>query len=291
MFRATNLFIVIIAFCCFNLCSEAADAVKASLNVMTFNVRYNTAADSLNAWPNRKAMVASVIGFHQTDIVGVQEALAGQVRDLNSLLKGYEWFGVGRDDGKEAGEFSAVFYKTDRFQKLDGGNFWLSETPDKPGSMGWDAAYTRICTWLKLQDRVSGKTFCLFNTHFDHVGEIARQNSARLLREKIASLAGVSPVILCGDFNCASEDAPYRILTGSAADGLIIKDAQKLSQAAPYGSDYSFNGFEDRVGEGIIDFIFVPANVKVIRHGVISERWNGRYPSDHFPVMAEILLQ
>jgi len=261
-----------------------------SLNIMTFNIRFNNPDDGVNAWPNRKEMVASIIGFHQVAIVGVQEALHDQVVQLDSLLPDFDWIGVGRDDGRNAGEYSAIFYRSGRFIKEDGGNFWLSQEPWQAGTLGWDAACVRICTWLKLTDKRTHRTFYVFNTHFDHIGVLARRNSAKLIREKINEIANTAPVILCGDFNCTNQDESYKTLTAKETIGLNLSDAGTLSMAKPYGSRYSYNAFQDSVQQGIIDFIFVSDKIDVLRHGVISERWDGCYPSDHFPVLAEIKL-
>ena len=151
------------------------------LNVMTFNIRYNTPNDSLNAWPYRKDKAASQILFHEAHMVGLQEALIGQINDLLERLPKYKSIGVGRDDGKEKGEFSSILYDTTRLQLLQTQTFWLSEQPTVAGSKSWDAAITRIVTWAKFRDRVTKKTFFHFNTHFDHIGKIARRESAKLL--------------------------------------------------------------------------------------------------------------
>jgi endonuclease/exonuclease/phosphatase family metal-dependent hydrolase len=182
------------------------------IRAMTFNIRLNVASDSLNAWPYRKDMAASMIQFYHTDIVGIQEALFDQVNDLAARLPDYGWFGVGRDDGKQQGEFMAIFYLKQRFTVLHHATFWLSETPEVPG-LGWDAACNRIVTWGKFEDQLTGKIFYHFNTHFDHRGEIARQESARLLLNSIRQIAGNAAVIITGDFNSTPNSIPYQILT------------------------------------------------------------------------------
>src|SRR5258705_1409879 len=154
-------------------------------NVMTFNIRLNTAVDSLNAWPYRKDKVASQILFHKIDLLGIQEALHVQIMDLKERLPQYKYVGVGRDDGREKGEYSAIFYDTTRFQLLQGQTFWLSETPEEPGSKSWDAAYTRVVTWAKLKDRKTKKEFFAFNTHFDHMGQVARRESAKIVLKRV----------------------------------------------------------------------------------------------------------
>jgi endonuclease/exonuclease/phosphatase family metal-dependent hydrolase len=278
-----------------NACRTGDDSsANASLRVMTFNIRLNTPADSANAWPHRKDMVASMIRFHRADLVGVQEALQDQMDDLTNLLPEFGWMGVGRDDGKAAGEYSAIFYLKERFAVLEQNTFWLSETPEISGSMGWDAACVRIVTWAKFQDRETGKAFYHFNTHFDHIGETARQESAKLLLRKIGEMTRGEPVVVSGDFN-ATEDSPvYKILTAeSAGDAVanapsLLRDARDVSAQPHHGPDWTFHGFEIVVDRPKLDYIFVSKDVQVERHGVLSDRWNGRYPSDHLPVLAEL---
>ena len=263
--------------------------------VMTFNIRYNNPGDGENAWPNRKDMVASVIHFHHTDLVGVQEALKEQLLDLQERLPGFAWFGVGRDDGKEAGEYSAIFYHTDRFELLKQNTFWLSETPEILGSFGWDAACVRIVTWGFFRNKLSGKEFYHFNTHFDHRGEAARENSSKLIVKKIKEIAGNTPVVLTGDFNFPPTSPLYSIITapGSAGtDRIYLKDAQHISKQQPHGPDWSSHGFQDKGRPGNkIDYVFVSNGINVLQHGVLSDEWNGRYPSDHLPVLAEITVK
>lgn len=271
-------------------------AVKAPTRVMSFNIRFNNPVDGDNAWPNRKEMVASMIQFHDTDLVGIQEALKVQMDDLAILLPEYNWIGVGRDDGKEAGEYSAIFYRKDRLQDLQHGTFWLSATPEIAGSMGWDAACVRVVTWAKFKDRETGEIFYHFNTHFDHVGESARRESAKLLLRKIEEMVKTKPVIVTGDFNATENSPAYEILTkgmiGEAASNQphSLADARYVSMRAHHGPDWTFHGFETVVDRPRIDYIFVSKNVQVERHGVLSDRWNGRYPSDHLPVLAELVL-
>jgi len=154
------------------LVSAKEEASSESINAMSFNIRYNNPGDGENAWPYRKEMVAETIRFHKVDIAGLQEALHGQVKDLEALLPEYGWFGVGRDDGRQEGEYTPVFYLKSRFRILNQSTFWLSENPDKPGK-GWDAACPRIATWGKIEDTLTKTAFFFFNTHLDHVGKIA----------------------------------------------------------------------------------------------------------------------
>ena len=272
-------------FFLFLIIMAGADA-QQPLNVMSFNIRLNTASDSLNAWPYRKDNVASQILFHDAHIVGVQEALHNQMVDLKDRLKGYKYVGVGRDDGKEKGEYSAIFYDTTRLQVLKSETFWLSQTPEVPGSKSWDAAITRVVTWAQMKDRKSGKIFYAFNTHFDHMGKVARAESARLLLQKVKSIAGKSPVVVTGDFNAVPSDEPIMVVVDkSNADRLI--DTKEVSTTAHYGPTGTFTGFKAKeTTNDPIDYIFIKNGFKVLKHATLSQSWQGRFSSDHYPVLA-----
>jgi endonuclease/exonuclease/phosphatase family metal-dependent hydrolase len=270
--------------------ASSEDVFRKSINVMSFNIRYDNPGDKQNSWQNRKEMAAATIRFHKVDIAGLQEALHHQVKDLETLLPEYGWFGVGRDDGREAGEYVPVFYLKDRFTILHQSTFWLSDTHEKPGK-AWDAACPRIVTWGKIEDIRTGKTFFFFNTHFDHMGETARIKSAELLLDKIDKTIGDHPVILTGDFNCTEKDRPYKILTTDKGQIPGLADVRYQTKSRPYGSDQTFNGFRSTIlPDRRIDFIFVQKTYPVLRCGTISERWDGRFVSDHNAVLAEIDL-
>jgi endonuclease/exonuclease/phosphatase family metal-dependent hydrolase len=260
------------------------------LRVMTFNIRYDEPRDKENAWPNRKELVASMIRFHNADLVGLQEALLRQINELEKLLPEYGWVGVGRDDGKTGGEYSAILYRKSRFALLASSTFWLSETPDVP-SKGWDAAYPRVVTWAKLRDTSTKKIFFLFNTHFDHRGEQAREQSARLLLQRIDRIGGRLPVITTGDFNFKESAVGYQILTGKNDSQSQLKDARYLSEYGHHGPTSTFNEFKALIPEMKIDYVFVKGGIRVHQHGALSDTWNGRFPSDHLPVLAEILIE
>jgi endonuclease/exonuclease/phosphatase family metal-dependent hydrolase len=285
-----NYVFVIAIFCCSIVSFGQQRTGESAVRVMTFNIRYSEPRDGENAWTNRKTKVADVIRFHKADIVGVQEALLSQLRDLDSLLPGFSRCGVGRDDGKEGGEYSAILYRRDRFRLMDCRTFWLSETPDVPGKKGWDAAYPRIVTWAKFKDRVSGETFFDFNTHFDHRGETARTESAKLIHKRIAEIAGKYAFVLTGDLNVVEDTAAYRTLADANATPRLF-DARYASANAHFGGDSTFNEFKELQPGRKIDYIFVSQGVKVFEHGVLSDRWNGRWASDHLPVLAEIVVQ
>jgi endonuclease/exonuclease/phosphatase family metal-dependent hydrolase len=258
------------------------------LNVMTFNIRYNTKNDSLNAWPYRKDNAASQIRFHNVHILGVQEALHEQVMDLSQSLSQYKYVGVGRDDGKAKGEYSAIFYDTTRLKLLGSSTFWLSLTPEIPGSKSWDAAITRIVTWAQFTDVRSKKTFFVFNTHFDHIGKEARRESARLLKQKVKDIAGNNPVIITGDLNSKPSDDPIKIITDPIDRDKFI-DTKGVSLTPHYGPHGTFNAFTSKETDNEpIDFIFLKGKWKVLQHATLSQTWGGRFSSDHFPVLAKL---
>ncbi len=261
------------------------------LKTMSFNIRYDNPGDGLNAWKNRKNIVAQTISFHDVDICGLQEVLDHQLQDLAEMLPEYSWIGVGRDDGVKKGEYAPVFYRSDRLQLLESGFFWLSETPEIAGSFGWDAACTRIVTWGKFSDISTGSEFYFFNTHFDHVGQVAREKSAELLLEKIKSKTSFEPVFITGDFNCTNKDKAYSILTSGQDEDSRLQDTQILSKNGHYGGTQTFNGFNpDLRPDYIIDYIFVQHTGPVFKQGIIADRWDGRFVSDHYPVYAEVVI-
>jgi endonuclease/exonuclease/phosphatase family metal-dependent hydrolase len=273
--------------------SSITAAQETTFQVMSFNIRLPNPDDGFNYWPNRKDLAASMIRYHEADIVGLQEAFRSQLDDLQELLPEYDWFGLCRTDGTTDpdpdNEFSAIFYRKDRFELLDGATFWLSDTPEQPGSRGWDAALPRIVTWAHFRDKAGGESFFHFNTHFDHMGEKARLKSARLLLSRIASIAGDAPVVLTGDFNCTPLDPPYRALT-DPEDPKHLPDALMLARTPHHGplgtwtNAFQFPGVPGRR----IDFIFVKNDIEVHKHAILSDSWSGRLPSDHLPVLARL---
>jgi len=257
---------------------------------MTFNIRLNIASDSLNAWPYRKNNVASQILFHEIHLLGVQEALHVQMMDLKDRLTKYKYVGGGRDDGKEKGEYSAIFYDTTRLQLLQTKMFWLSETPEVPGSKSWDAAITRMVTWAKFKDRKTKKIFFAFNTHFDHIGQVARRESAKIVLNKVKEIAGTVPVVFTGDFNARPPDEPIMIIMDKA-NPLHLTDSKEISQTPHYGPTGTFNAFQSKERDNDpIDYIFLKGKWKVLTHASISQTWEGRFASDHFAVMTKVIL-
>jgi endonuclease/exonuclease/phosphatase family metal-dependent hydrolase len=264
-----------------------SQSARENIRVMSYNVRYDNPGDGENRWSNRKDRLTKLIAYHAPDIFGTQEVLLNQLQDIEKALPQYAWYGAGRDDGKQAGEFSAVFYNKERFTVLDKGTFWLSPEPDKP-TKGWDAAIIRVCSWVKLRDKNTRQDFFVFNTHFDHIGVQAREQSAALIVKKIKELSGNLPVILTGDFNTPDTAAPYKTIISSN----MLKDARDLSKTGHYGPDGSFSTFEvaNKLGDRI-DYIFVNNQFEVLRHAILTDSQEGRYPSDHLPVLTEIRLK
>ena len=286
--RITGLILVLAAIGIPEMVNKSTKQQPANLRVMSYNIRFDNPADGINRWDNRRERVSNLIRFHSPHIIGLQEAEYHQITWLVRRLQRYGWSGVGRTDGKKAGEFSPVLFDTTRYAKLDGDTFWLSPKPDTPGK-GWDAALPRIVSWVHLKAKDSGEIFFFFNTHFDHRGQEARKESARLILDKITQIAGrQAPVVLTGDFNATPDSEPYKILTER------LKDGFDTSLIPHYGPEVTFLGkggpFYVAGGKGgrRIDYIFASRDVKVIRHGIIGSFREGRFPSDHLPVLAEI---
>ena len=272
------------------LCSSAQ---TNDLKVMTFNIRYDNPSDNEYSWSNRKEMVFEVFHKYDPAIIGFQEALKGQVDQIKEYLAGYKYTGVGRDDGKTTGEFAPVFYDSLRFEEKGGSTFWLSETPDIPGSKSWGAACTRIVTWVRLFDNKENRFLVVFNTHFDHMSEKARLESARLLSTRISQITGPETVILTGDFNYTDTNGAYHHLTGRNSPSALM-DTRKLAGKNAAGPPYSFVGFPfNPVKDEIIDFIFISGNsgLKVLQNTIIDFHRDDKYPSDHLPVLTQFEYQ
>lgn len=262
-----------------------ADSGRVRVAWATFNVRYDNPGDKLNSWKYRRDTVCGFIRARGLGIVGMQEVLHNQLEDLKAGLPGYAAVGVGRDDGKQAGEYSPLFYRTDKFELLDSSTFWLSQYPDSAGFIGWDGACTRIATWAKLRDRATGKVFMAVNTHFDHVGTEARRQSALLIIRRIREIVGDRPAVLTGDFNVNDRSEAYQTLT---TNNFVLRDAYKVAERRT-GPAYTFHDFgrEPMERREKIDFIFVTPQVKVLRADIAPnpETPTG-YLSDHNPHMA-----
>ena len=253
------------------------------INVMTYNIRFNNPHDGENAWQLRKDGLSDQIKFYEPDILGIQEGLYHQVLYLDSNLTDWSWVGVGREDGKTKGEFSAIFYKKDRFDYLSGTTIWLSESPGKI-SVGWDAALERICTYALFRDKITDKQIFVFNTHFDHIGEIARKKSALLILSKIEEINPNNlPVILMGDLNTEPHEPPIQVLVSK------MRDTRNIATQVSFGPDATFNGFDfQAIPQKRIDYIFTSKEIEVKKYAVLTDSKSGRYYSDHFAVFAVI---
>ncbi|GGB96581.1 endonuclease/exonuclease/phosphatase family protein [Dyadobacter sediminis] len=258
-----------------------------SMRIMSYNIRYKNAADSINGWEYRKENVAALIRYHKADLLGVQEAQPDQMADLEKLLPEFSWYGVPRVSGK-SGEFTAVFYRKERYKLISSGTFWYSETPNVKESKSWDAFYPRTASWCKFTDKKSKKTFFFFNTHLDHHGVLAREKSAEVLLAQMDSIAEKLPVLVTGDFNAGPASAAYKTLT----EGKKLLDTYDISATPHYGPVNTSSGFDVKKEpiRSRIDYIFVNAKVKVLEHATLSDQQEGRYYSDHLPVIAEIEL-
>jgi endonuclease/exonuclease/phosphatase family metal-dependent hydrolase len=269
-----------------------AQAVEASpLRVMSYNIRFNNPADGINAWPHRKEYVAELIRQrYDVELAGLQEVLKDQLDDLLRLMPGFACVGAGRDDGREGGEYSPIFYRTDRLELLEHGHFWFSETPSEPGSKSWDSALPRIVTWARFRDRKQDARFYHFNSHFDHRGEQARVESSRLLLSRIETIAAGDPVVVTLDLNAQEKFLPYRILVEATEDGkVLLRDARYASRSPHQGPTASFTDWQKHgEPETRIDYILATEHFEVKEHHILTDQFEGRYPSDHLPVLAVI---
>jgi endonuclease/exonuclease/phosphatase family metal-dependent hydrolase len=265
-------------------------ALAADVRVMSFNIRYGTARDGENHWDKRKEFLLETIKAFNPDLLGTQETLAFQRDYLAEHLPGYGVLGVGRDDGKEAGEMMALYWRKERFEKTDGGHFWLSETPDTVGSKSWDAALPRMVTWVKLRDRKApdAKPVLFLNTHFDHRGKQARLESSKLLRQRIDEMGQGCSVIVTGDFNAGEGSEPYQALFGSQDDKeSSLVDTFRVAHPERGPEEGTFTGFRaTATGGPRIDWIAVSRDWTVGEAAIDRTSRDGRTPSDHFPVTA-----
>jgi|SRR5690606_39003434 Metal-dependent hydrolase len=260
-----------------------ANSLAQQFVVATYNIRYDAASDTGNLWKDRYPHLVQLIKFHGFDIFGTQEGLKHQLEDIRKNLPGYAYIGVGRDDGKDGGEHSAIFYNTARFDVVKQGDFWLAPNTDIPNK-GWDAALPRVCSWGLFKDKDTGFEFLLFNAHFDHVGVEARKESARLIIKKADELSSGTPMIITGDFNVDQHNESYHVLNNSGE----VTDAYELAPLK-YAPNGTFNGFDiKRKSDSRIDHIFLSKHFRAVRYGILTDSYQAKLPSDHFPVMAEI---
>jgi len=262
---------------------------KETLRVMSFNVRYGLANDGENRWDNRRDHVVTTIANDDPDFIGTQETLAFQAAYIAEKMPAYTYVGRSRQqDGK--GEHCGIFFRSSRFDKLIEGHFWLSETPDQPGSKSWDSSLPRMATWLKLWDRTNKQSFYVINSHFDHRGGKARTESAKLIREFVTSLPKGSNVIITGDFNAGVDSDPYKAMfAASTSPSPVVDTFLKLNPTATK-NDGTFNGFKGTQSGARIDWIAASKDIEVIAAKIDRISFEGKFPSDHFPVTAEIRL-
>lgn len=277
------------------------------LMVGSYNIRYKNWNDSVqgNVWNKRCQVICDQLNFMAPDVFGAQEVLYGQLQDMKAALDGYDYIGIGRDDGERAGEHEAIFYKTDKIKLLDHGDFWLSETPEKPG-LGWDAVCVRICTWGKFS--MDEAIFYYFNLHMDHVGVIARREAAKLVVARIREIAQGAPVVLTGDFNVDQTNEIYAIFTESG----LLKDSYDAARIR-FAENGTFNAFKtEYYTTSRIDHVFVSPEIQVESYGVLTnsywtpdetidtlkafdapqeisfDKYIRRNPSDHYPVFVKV---
>ncbi|MEQ9167215.1 MAG: endonuclease/exonuclease/phosphatase family protein [Fulvivirga sp.] len=262
-----------------------AQKKETSIKVMSYNIKFDDKNDPVNNWANRKDQVVGLLKYHEPLIFGTQEGLHHQLEDIKAGLSNFEYIGVARDDGKQKGEYSAFFYNTKYFKPIQSGTFWLSETPETP-SKSWDAALPRVCSWAEMEDINSKRRFFVFNTHFDHIGVVAREKSIGVIINKIKELVNDLPVVVMGDFNFEDDTAPYKRMTE------FLNDTRLADNVDPYGPEATFNGFHfDVQPEKRIDYIFVNGQIKVKSFATLSDSQDMAYPSDHFPVVADLELK
>lgn len=285
-----NLLYALIVFVFIISACSGKDNIE-TIKVMTLNVRYDNPQDSINAWPNRSGQVCQFINDQNPDIFGMQEVLWHQYRLLDSVLTDYASVGAGRDDGAKAGEMNPVFYKKDKYELIRNLTFWLSDTPDIPGSKGWGASLPRIVTWMELARKSDHQHFFYFNTHFAHDSDSARIMSSRILIDQVMQIAGDFPFIITGDFNMKPDSKGYEILTGPNESVPVLYDTHSISEKKPSGPSYTFNGFSDNPGDGRIDYIFVKDGMNVLDHKTFAKKDGKVFISDHWPVEALLSLK
>lgn len=267
------------------------DAGPVPLDVMTFNIRYGTAQDSTNAWPLRRGVLYDVIRAHSPQVLGLQEALRFQIDEIRGRLGGYAEVGVGRDDGREAGEYSAILYDSKRLEVLEQGTFWFSSTPETPGSTSWGNSITRISSWARFRDSADGGTFYVYNMHWDHQSQPSRDSSAVAVLRHLATVSPAEPIIVMGDFNAGETNSAYRVLLAGASrvDG-APRMLDTFRAVNPSASNVgTFHGFRGGADGEKIDAVLISTDWDVLAATIDRTAKDGRYPSDHYPVTARII--
>ena len=269
----------------------AADGLQ--VNDMTFNIRYGTADDGENRWEKRREFLFDVLRDHRPDVVGLQEVLRFQADEIHQALSGYAEVGVAAVPDSKKSEHTLVLYRKARFRLAEGGTFWFSDTPEVPASKGWGNTQPRICTWARLIEKTSGRAFCLFNLHIDHISQPSRDRSAEYVSKRIRERSRLDPVVLTGDFNAGEDNPAIRYLKGELPPrggkeewwppALVDTFRVLHPEAVDVGT---FHGFKGTTKGAKIDFIFAQPGVRVLKAEILRVQRNGRYPSDHFPVTA-----
>jgi len=259
---------------------------QQEIKIMSYNIRLDVKSDGENQWDKRKDKVAALLNYYEADLIGGQEVQHHQLTYLLEHLNGYSYIGVGRDDGKEAGEYSCVFYKKDKFEVLQQSTFWLSTTPDTV-SKGWDAAIVRVCTYGLFKNKKTKQIFWVFNTHFDHIGRQARLESAKLIVKKIKELNTKNyPVLLSGDFNSKPDDEPSQYMMAN------MQNTRNISKLL-HGNADTWNAFKfNEKPNGCIDYIFTnnDKRISVSKFATLTDSYDMKYPSDHFPILATVQI-
>lgn len=278
MFKISQ--IIALTVCLFSVSIMAQKSIK----IMTYNIKLDYPKQGENSWNDRKEFLSNQILFYEPDIFGVQEALPNQMKYLDSMLVSYDFVGIGRDSGNN-GEFSAIFYNRDKCKIIQASTFWLSETPEEP-SRGWDARFNRICTYALFENEETNENFWVFNTHLDHEGKVAREQSLKLIDQQIDELnTDLFPVVLMGDLNLEPQTELIQWLKKK------YLDSKEITRIPAFGPQGTFNGFEfHKPVTRRIDYIFVSENIQVEKYAVLSDSKDCKYPSDHLPVLASIIL-
>jgi endonuclease/exonuclease/phosphatase family metal-dependent hydrolase len=286
-----NIYLSFIVIFSFFLAACSGKVNMNKIKVMTFNIRYDNPGDSIYSWTNRASQICNFVKNEKPDIVGLQEVLIQQYDDLDSVLKEYSSVGVGRDDGAKAGEMNPIFYRKARFDMVRTITFWLSETPDIPGSKAWGASLPRIITWMELVEKKNHAHFFFFNTHFADDSDSARIMSSQALLSAVESVADGFPFIITGDFNMLPSSKGYEILTGPAESVPLLKDSYLISEKRPTGPASTFNVLSDKDGTGRYDYIFVRNGMKVFDHSTVIIKEKGIFISDNWPIMASVSIK
>ncbi len=274
--------------------STGTGTKRLEVQAMTFNIRVDTILDGFNGWSSRRDMVCGVISDCRPDILGLQEALKHQVDDILEGVEGYEVIGVGRKDGETKGEYSCILYRTDRFEPIDSGTFWLSNRPESPGSLTWGNLCSRICTWGRFVNKWTGRAFYVYNTHLDHLSQRSREKSVQLIAQRLQGRDHQDPFIVTGDFNAGEDNKAIRYLKGQAVNGfgkspVVMVDTFRILHPRRENVG-TRGGFGGACNGSKIDYILAGPHMRVLEADIVRRDWGGRYPSDHFPVTATLLI-